>query len=165
VETYKLATGGWKLSRESVDKLIPDLKELLSSLPSKTLIIFFCSDNSSFLAANEASVCRKMTATTCQAPWWSVLWNRNRNRNQNFSKVGTGTAKTSYGSTTLLVVAPERAMKHEITGGELRRAIAECGDFPVLVVTPWTRYASKPCCTDAGHVMNFQDPDFLADLL
>jgi hypothetical protein len=48
-------------------------------------------------------------------------------------------------------------MQHAIT--QLRRAIAECGDFPIFVVTPWTRYASKPCCTDAGHVMNFQDPD------
>jgi hypothetical protein len=54
-------------------------------------------------------------------------------------------------------------MQHAIT--QLRRAIAECGDFPVFVVTPWTRYASKPCFTDAGHELNFQDPDFLADLL
>jgi hypothetical protein len=53
VETYKLATGGWKLSRESVDKLILDLKEILSSLPGNTLVIFFCLDNSSFLADSE----------------------------------------------------------------------------------------------------------------
>jgi hypothetical protein len=27
------------------------------------------------------------------------------------------------------------------------------------------RYASQPCCTDPGQVSNFQDPDFLPDLL
>jgi len=53
VETYKLATSGWKLSRENVDKILPDLRELLSGLPSDTPVIFFCLDNSSFLAASE----------------------------------------------------------------------------------------------------------------
>ncbi len=62
-----------------------------------------------------------------------------------------------------LVVAPERAMQYATS--LLRRAIAECGDFPVFVITPWARYASQPCCIDTGHVSNFQDPDFLPDLL
>ncbi len=62
-----------------------------------------------------------------------------------------------------LVVAPERAMQYATA--HLRRAIAELGDFPVFVITPWARYASQPCCTDLGHVSNFQDPDFLPDLL
>jgi hypothetical protein len=35
----------------------------------------------------------------------------------------------------------------------------------VFVITPWARYASQPCCTDPGHVSNFQDPDFLPHLL
>jgi hypothetical protein len=62
-----------------------------------------------------------------------------------------------------LVVAPERAMQYAIA--QLKRAIAECGDFPVFVITPWTRFVSQPCCAEAGHVTNFQDPDFLADIL
>jgi hypothetical protein len=48
---------------------------------------------------------------------------------------------------------------------QLKRAIAECGDFPVFVITPWTRFVSQPCCAEAGHVTNFQDPEFLADIL
>jgi hypothetical protein len=48
---------------------------------------------------------------------------------------------------------------------QLQRAIAECGDFLVFVITPWARYASQPCCIDTGHVSNFQDLDFLPDLL
>jgi hypothetical protein len=45
--------GGWKVSKENIDKLIPDLKEILSSLPAKTPVVFFCLDNSSFLTASE----------------------------------------------------------------------------------------------------------------
>ncbi len=48
---------------------------------------------------------------------------------------------------------------------QLQRAIAECSDFQVFVVTPWSRYVAQPCCTDAGHVTNFQDPNFLTDIL
>jgi hypothetical protein len=48
---------------------------------------------------------------------------------------------------------------------QLKRAIAECGDFPVFIVTPWTRFVSQPCCMEMGHVTNFQDPEFLSDLL
>jgi hypothetical protein len=62
-----------------------------------------------------------------------------------------------------LVVAPERAMQYATS--QLRRAIAECGDFPVFIITPWAWYASQPCCIDTRHVTNFQDPDFLPDLL
>jgi hypothetical protein len=62
-----------------------------------------------------------------------------------------------------LVVAPERAMQYAIT--QLRRAIVECGDFSVFIITLWARYASQPYCTDTAHVTNFQDPDFLPDLL
>jgi hypothetical protein len=53
IDSYTLATGGWKITRGNIEKLIPDLKELMSSLPAGTPIILFCSDNSSFLAASE----------------------------------------------------------------------------------------------------------------
>jgi hypothetical protein len=53
VETYQLVKGSWKVSKENIDQLIPDLKEILSSLPAKTPVVFFCLDNSSFLAASE----------------------------------------------------------------------------------------------------------------
>ncbi len=56
-------------------------------------------------------------------------------------------------------------VKMQYATTQLRRAIAECGEFPVFVITPLARYASQPCCTDPGHVSNFQDPDFLPDLL
>jgi hypothetical protein len=53
IDSYIIAKGGWKLTRENVDKLIPDLHELMSGLPVGTPIVLFCLDNSSFLAASE----------------------------------------------------------------------------------------------------------------
>jgi hypothetical protein len=26
------------------------------------------------------------------------------------------------------------------------------------LMSPWTRFVSQPCCAEAGHVTNFQDP-------
>ncbi len=137
VETYQLVKGGWKVSKENINKLIPDLKEILSSLPAKTPVVFFCLDNSSFLAASEEG---GMVPISKCVP-----------------------EDDGYHVPGALVVAPERAMQYATS--QLRRAIAECGEFPVFVITPWARYASQPCCTEPGHVSNFQDPDFLPDLL
>ncbi len=137
VETYKLATGGWKLSKENVDKILPDLRELLSGLPSNTPVIFFCLDNSSFLAASEEGGLVPISKCVPEDDGYHVAG--------------------------ALVVAPEKAMQYAIA--QLKRAIAECGDFPVFVITPWRRFVSQPCCMEAGHVTNFQDPEFLSDLL
>jgi hypothetical protein len=137
VETYQLVKGGWKVSKENIDQLIPVLKEILSSLPAKTPVVFFCLDNSSFLAASEEGGTIPISKCVPEDDGYHVPG--------------------------ALVVAPERAMQYATT--QLRRAIAECGEFLVFVITPWARYASQPCCTDPAHVSNFQDPDFLPDLL
>jgi hypothetical protein len=51
--SYNIARGGWKITRENVDKLIPDLREIMGSLLAGTPIVHFCLDNSSFLAATK----------------------------------------------------------------------------------------------------------------
>ncbi len=53
LDAYKIAKGGWKLSRENVDKLLPDLKDLLGTIPSDTLVVIFCLDNTSLLGLNK----------------------------------------------------------------------------------------------------------------
>ncbi len=116
METYQLAKGGWKISKENIDKLIPDLRETLSSLPLNTPVVFFCLDNSSFLAASEEGGMAPIS--NCVPENDDYLLER------------------------APVVAPERAMQHAIT--QLWRAIAECGEFPVFIITPWTQYASQP---------------------
>jgi hypothetical protein len=62
-----------------------------------------------------------------------------------------------------LVVAPERALGHVHV--QLKRAVDVCGDHPVFIVTPWPRFARTPCCSDMGHVTNFNNADFLSTIL
>ena len=38
-------------------------------------------------------------------------------------------------------------------------------DFDLFIVTPVTRYVSRPCCKNSAHVTNFGDPDFLANII
>ncbi len=137
IDSYMLATGGWKLSRENVDKLIPDLHELMSGLPIGTPIVLFCMDNSSFLAASEKGG---------MAP---------------ISKCVEG--DHGYHVKGALVVAPERALQYATD--QLKRVVDEFEDFNVFIISPVTRYVASPCCTSLEHVTNFGDPDFLSTII
>jgi hypothetical protein len=137
LDAYRISKGGWKLLKENVDKLLTDLKDLLSTLPPDTPVVIFCLDNTSFLGLSEDG---SMNAIS-----------RCVEEDDGFHVKGA------------LVVAPEKAMKYFFD--QLKRITAECGSHPVFVLTPWLRFARVPCCDDAGHVTNFNEPDFLASLL
>ncbi len=137
LDAYKIAKGGWKLSKENVDKLLPDLKDLLSTLPPDTPVVIFCLDNTSFLGLNEDG---SMNAIS-----------RCVEEDDGFHVRGA------------LVVAPEKAMKFFLE--QLKRITHECGTHPVFVLTPWPRFVRQPCCDDIGHVTNFSDPYFLQSIL
>ncbi len=62
-----------------------------------------------------------------------------------------------------LVVAPERALSHVHT--QLKRATDACEGHPVFIVTPWPRFVRTSCCSDSGHVTNFNNADFLSSIL
>jgi hypothetical protein len=137
IDAYMIAKGGWKLSRENVDKLIPDLHELMSSLPPGTPIVLFCLDNTSFLAATEEG--GMIPISKCV------------------------TDDTDYHVNGALVVAPERAIQNSVE--QLKRIVGEFGDFDLFIVSPLTRYVAKPCCIDITHVTNFGEPGFLQNIL
>jgi hypothetical protein len=122
---------------ENVDKLIPDLKEIMSSLPAGTPIVFFCMDNSSFLAATEEG--GLVPISKCVEE------------------------DDGYHMNGALVVAPERSIQFSIE--QLRRIISEFSEYILYIITPVTRYISMPCCDIPEHVTNFQDPDFLSQIL
>ncbi len=129
--------GGWKLSKENVDKILPDLNDLLSTVPPDTPVVIFCLDNSSFLGLKDDG---SMSAIS-----------RCVEEDDGFHVQGA------------LVVAPEKAMKYPLD--QLKRITAECGTHPVFVLTPWPRFVRRACCDDVGHVTNFNDPDFLLSIL
>jgi hypothetical protein len=88
IDASMIASGGWKPTRENVDKLILDLRELLGSLPPGTPIVLFCLDNSCFLSATEEG---GMVPISRCVPGYST-----------FHVNGA------------LVVAPERALQHAV---------------------------------------------------
>ena len=135
--SYNIARGGWKITSENVDKLIPDLKEIMSSLPTGTPIVLFCMDNSSFLAASEEGGLVPISKCVEEDDGYHV--------------------------NGALVVAPERSIQFSIE--QLRRIISEFSEYILYIITPVTRYISMPCCDIPEHVTNFQDPDFLGQIL
>ncbi len=52
-EVITLATGGWCVSKENVDALLPKLQKLLEGLDTSVLVILWCLDNSAFKALNQ----------------------------------------------------------------------------------------------------------------
>jgi hypothetical protein len=117
--------------------LIPDLKELMSSLPAGTPIIIFCLDNSCFLAATEEG---GLVAISKCVP-----------------------EDDGYHVNGALVVAPECAL--QLTLDLLKRLVTELSEYQIFIITPITRYIMGPCCDAAGHVSNSGDPDFLTSIL
>jgi hypothetical protein len=49
LDAYQLAKGGWKLTKDNVDKILPDLRDVLGSVPPDTPVVLFCLDNSRFM--------------------------------------------------------------------------------------------------------------------
>jgi hypothetical protein len=122
---------------KNIEKLIPDLKELMSSMPAGTLIIIFCLDISCFLAATEEGGLAPISKCVPEDDGYHV--------------------------SGALVVAPECAL--QLTLDLLKRLVMELSEYQIFIVTPITRYISGPCCDAAGHVSNSGDPDFLSSIL
>ncbi len=136
-DSYKLAQSGWKLTKENSEKIIPDLKEIISQLPADAPILFFCLDNTSFKVATAEG---ELTNVSKCVP-----------------------EDHGYHVNGALVVAPEIFVKHQ--AGLLKNLVAECGEHTVYILCPVPRYATFRCCDDLNHCTNFYDPSsILADL-
>ena len=58
-----------------------------------------------------------------------------------------------------LVVATDRSLLHPVSN--LKRIVEACGELPVFIVSPIFHFFLSPCCTTAGRMSNFTDPDFI----
>ena len=137
IDSYMVAKSGWKITKDNIEKLIPDLRELMSSLPAGTPIILFCLDNSSFLAASDEGGLLPITKCVPEDDGFHV-----------------------NGS---LVVAPECAM--QATLDLLKKLLTELSEYQFFIISPITRYISGSCCNAENHVSNSGDPDFLGTIL
>jgi hypothetical protein len=119
IDSYQLAKGGWKITRENIEKLIQDLKELMSSLPAGTPIILFCLDNSSFLAASEEGGLMPISKCVPEDDGYHVKGD--------------------------LVVALECALHHTL---ELKKKlVTELSEYQLFIVTPITAISAGHAAT------------------
>ncbi len=137
IDSYMLAKSGWKITKDNIEKLIPDLKELMSSLPAGMPIILFCLDNSSFLAASDKGGLLPISKCVPEDDGYHV--------------------------NGALVVAPECAM--QVTLDLLRKLVSELSEYQFFIISPITRYISGSCCNAEDHVANSGDPEFLNTIL
>jgi hypothetical protein len=137
LDAYKITKGGWKLSKDNVDKLIPVLRETLAGLPTDTPVVLFCMDNTSFLGLGEDGSMNVISRST--------------------------PGDTKFHVKGALVVAPDKALAHSLE--QLKRIKSACGSNPVFILTPWPRFAKVPCCNESGHMSNMTDPEFLPTIL
>jgi hypothetical protein len=137
MDVYRLVKSGWKISKDAVDQLLPDLRNVLNLLPADTPIILFCLDNSAFMGATEEGSLTPM------------------------SKSVKGDKK--YHAVGDLVVAPEQSIGFALE--QLKRILEVCGDHPVYILCPLPRYFTFPCCRDPTHMLNSGKPDFFLTLL
>jgi hypothetical protein len=137
LDAYQITKSGWKITKDNVDKLLPDLRDVLGSVPPNTPEVFFCLDNSAFMGLKDDG---------------SMI---------QISKCVEG--DDGYHVQGALIVAPDKALK--FTMEQLRRMIDVCGDHSVFIVSPWPRYVRCPCCSEADHCTNFSEEDFLKTIL
>ncbi len=120
-----------------MDKIIPDLKEMLGSVPPDTPVVLFCLDNSCFMGLGEDGIMTNIS--------------RSVEGDDGFHVKGA------------LVVTPDKALKH--VREQQKRLIEACGSHPVFVISPWPRFVRCPCCSELGHTSNFSDSDFLKSIV
>jgi hypothetical protein len=137
IDSYKLATPGWKLNKENAEKIVPDLKEILETIPQDAPVIFFCLDNTVFKVATAEGELTNISKCVAEDDGFHV-----------------------NGS---LVVAPDFFIKNQIE--LLKLLVSYCGGRTVLILCPVPRYATFRCCDDPGHCTNFDDPAYLTTLI
>jgi hypothetical protein len=133
----KHVKSGWKINKDSVDKILPDLAKTLSQTPENVPMIIQGLDNSAYLGATDDGG---------MAPLSQCI-----PKDKGFHAVGA------------LVVASERSISSTVT--QLNRLISACGGRQVFILSVITRFIIVPCCDHPGHMTNFLDENYLKTIL
>jgi hypothetical protein len=133
----KHVKSGWKINKDSVDKLLPDLAKTLSQTPENVPVVIQGLDNSAYLGATDDG---GMAPLSQCVP-----------KDKGFHAVGA------------LVVASERSISSTVT--QLNRLITACGCRQVFILSVMPRFIIMPCCDHPGHMTNFLDENYLRTTL
>ncbi len=128
---------GWKINKDSVDKILPDLTKTLSQTPENVPVIIQGLDNSAYLGATDDG---GMAPLSQCVP-----------KDKGFHAVGA------------LVVASERSISSTVT--QLNRLISACGGRQIFILSVMPRFIIMPCCDHPGHMTNFLDENYLKTIL
>ncbi len=134
MDSYKLSTPGRKLNKENVEKIVPDLKEILETIPKDAPVIFFCLDNTVFKVATAEGELTNISKCVAEDDGYHI-----------------------NGS---LVVAPDFFICNQIE--LLKTLVALCEGHTVLILCPVPRYITFRCCDDLNHCKNYDDPSYLS---
>jgi hypothetical protein len=137
MDSYKLASGGWKLTKEKVTALIPDLKEVIEQIPDSAPVILFCLDNTCFKVATADGELTNISKCVAEDDGYHINGE--------------------------LVVAPEFFIKGQ--AALLKELIANCGAHIIYILCPVPRFIPFRCCDDPTHCTNFGNPDYLTTIL
>jgi hypothetical protein len=133
----KHVKSGWKINKDSVDKILPDLAKTLAQTPENVPVIIQGLDNSAYLGATDDG---GMAPLSQCVP-----------KDKGFHAVGA------------LVVASERLMSSTVT--QLNRLITACGCRQVFILSVMPRFIIMPCCDHPGHMTNILDENYLRTIL
>jgi hypothetical protein len=137
IDSNKLASGGWKLTKESVAAILPDLKEVIEQINEAAPVILVCLDNTCFKVATAEGELTNITKCVAEDDGYHI------NRD--------------------LVVAPEIFIKGQTV--LLKQLIENCGTHIIYILCPVPRFVTFRCCDDPSHCTNFSDPDYLPTVL
>ena len=136
LDAFKIASGGWKPSKDKVDVTLRDFTEMLEYLPDGAPIVIFGLDNTAFLCVGDDGSMKPISKCVEGDSGYHVLGE--------------------------LAVAPERSINPGLD--QLGRIVDICTGHPVYIISPIPRYISMPCCDDTEHVTNFSQADFFSTL-
>ena len=128
---------GWKINKDSVDKILPELAKTLSKTPKSVPVIIQGLDNSAYFGATEDG---GMAPLSQSMP-----------KDKGYHAIGA------------LVVASERSISSSVT--QLNRLICACGDRQIFILSVMPRFIIMPCCDHPGHMTNFLDENYLQTIL
>jgi hypothetical protein len=124
-----ITAGGWIISTDAVTAILPQVIGHCESLPDNAPVIIYCLDNSSFCCANAEG---QLSAIEKQ-------------KDDIYHVVGE------------IVIVHEVTLAAAVTN--LKRILLACGNRKVIIITPWPRYLTMPCCCSHEHCTHLLVPD------
>ncbi len=120
-----ITCGGWTITKESVDALIPILQAKLSELDSSVPVVLWCLDSACFRAllsdGDLKNICKSVT-------------------------------DGKYHVMGKLMVTPFSLLSNTLR--EIDRIVTVCKDHEVWVIETVPRFLLKTCCEDVLHCLN-----------